>query len=80
MRSGPENGLVAHGSYVLGERALENRCPPLIIRGASGNRDAVIVRGAYDGPSAWVGNVILVATNNAVIADVTLDHCRYHGI
>src|SRR5512143_3841763 len=42
--------LLADGTYVLRAPALEIRCPGLIIRSASGNRDAVILRGPDEGP------------------------------
>jgi hypothetical protein len=72
--------LLADGSYVLGARGLEIHCPGLVIRSASGNRDAVILRGPDEGPRATVGNVIVVAANDVVIADLTIGYCRFHGI
>jgi hypothetical protein len=37
--------LLADGTYLLDVPALDIRCPVLVIRSASGNRDAVTVRG-----------------------------------
>lgn len=76
----PATLLLADGTYRLDVPALEIRCPGLVIRGASGNRDAVILRGPDEGPKAAVANVFLVSTNDVVIADITLGYCRYHGI
>jgi hypothetical protein len=72
--------LLEDGMYLLDVPALEIQCPGLVVRSASGNRDAVIVRGPDEGPQASVGNVFLVAANDVVIADLTLGWCRYHGI
>jgi len=52
----------------------------LVVRSASGSREAVVVRGPDEGPGATVGNVFLVGANDVVIADLTLGYCRYHGI
>ena len=72
--------LLADGTYLLDGPVLDIQGPGLVIRSASGNRDAVIVRGPDEGPQATVGNVFLVSANDVVIADVTLGYCRYHGI
>lgn len=72
--------LLADGTYKLDVPALEIRRSGLVIRSASGNRDAVIVRGPDEGPSASVANVFLIAANDVVIADLTLGCCRFHGI
>jgi hypothetical protein len=76
----PATLLLADGVYVLDVPALELACPGLVVRGASGNRDAVVVRGPDRGPMASVGNVFLVSAADVVIADLTLGHCRHHGI
>ena len=76
----PTTLLLADGDYVLDVPALELACTGLVVRGASGNRDAVVVRGPDRGPNAAVGNVFLVSAHDVVIADLTLGHCRYHGI
>lgn len=72
--------LLADGVYVLDVPALPMRCPGLVIRGARGDRDAVVVRGPDEGPRATVGNVFLVEANDVTIADLTLGYCRFHGI
>jgi hypothetical protein len=72
--------LLADGTYGLDGPTLEIQCPGLVVRSASGNRDAVIVRGPDEGPQASVADVFLVSANDVVIADLTLGHCRYHGI
>jgi hypothetical protein len=76
----PATVLLADGTYLLDVPALDIRCPDLVIRSDSGNRDAVILRGPDTGPQAAVANVFLVSANEVVIADVTLGYCRYHGI
>ncbi len=72
--------LLEDGTYVLDVPALEIQCPGLVIRSASGNREAVIVRGPDEGPKAVVANVFLVSANDVVIADLSLGYCRFHGI
>ncbi len=72
--------LLADGTYILDVLALDIQCPGLIIRGASGNRDAVILRGPDEGTNAAAANVFLVSANEVVIADLTLGYCRHHGI
>lgn len=72
--------LLADGTYLLDGATLEIQCPGLVIRSASGNRDAVLVRGPDEGPQAAVANVFLVSANDVAIADLTLGHCRHHGI
>lgn len=79
-RKTPGTLLLGDGTYVLDVPALDLRCPGLVIRSASGNRDAVVVRGPDEGPGAAVANVFLVAANDVVIADLTLGWCRFHGI
>ncbi len=76
----PSTVLLADGTYLLEGPALEVRCPGVVIRSASGNRDAVIVRGPDEGPQASVANVFTVSANDVVIADLTLGYCRHHGI
>ncbi len=76
----PATLLLANGTYWLDGAALDLQCPGLVIRGASGNRDAVVVRGPDEGPQASVANVFLVSADNVAIADLTLGYCRHHGI
>ena len=76
----PSTLLLADGTYLLDGPALDIQCPGLVIRSASGNRDAVIVRGPDAGPQATVANVFTVSANDVVIADLTLGYCRHHGI
>jgi hypothetical protein len=72
--------LLADGTYVLDVPALVIQCRGLVTRSASGKRDAVTVRGPDEGPDATVRNVFVVAVCDVVIADLTLGHCRHHGI
>jgi hypothetical protein len=72
--------LLEDGIYLLDVPALEIQCPGLVIRSASGIREAVVVRGPDEGTNAAVANVFLVSANDVAIADVTLGYCRYHGI
>ncbi len=76
----PTTILLEDGTYTLNVPALEILCPGMVIRSASGNRNAVIVRGPDEGTNAAVANVFLVSANDVVIADLTLGFCRYHGI
>lgn len=72
--------LLADGTYLLNAPGLDIQCPGLVICSASGNREAVVVRGPDEGPQATVGDVFLVSANDVVIADLTLGYCRFHGI
>lgn len=72
--------LLEDGTYVLDVPMLEIQCPGLVIRSASGQRENVILRGPDEGTKAAVANVFLISANDVVIADMTLGHCRYHGI
>jgi hypothetical protein len=72
--------LLEDGTYLLDVSALEARCPGLVIRSASGKRDAVILRGPDEGPQAAVATVFLVSANDVVNADLTLGYFHYHGI
>jgi Domain of unknown function (DUF4185)/Right handed beta helix region len=72
--------LLANGTYLLDVPALDIQCPGLVIRSATGNRDAVIVRGPDEGTNGAVGNVFLISANDVTIADLTLGYCRHHGV
>jgi hypothetical protein len=72
--------LLADGTYLLDVPALDIRCQGLVIRSATGNRDAVILRGPDEGTNAAAANIFLVSANDVVIADLTLGYCRHHGI
>jgi hypothetical protein len=76
----PSTILLADHTYNLAGLVLALRCPGLIVRGASGNRDAVVLRGPDEGPSANQAHIFLVEANDVTIADLTLGYCRYHGI
>lgn len=76
----PATVLLADGTYVLTAPLLHLDCPGLVIRGASGKREAVIVRGPDEGPDATASHIFLVSADNVVIADLTFGYCRYHGI
>jgi hypothetical protein len=72
--------LLDDGTYLLDLPALDIRFSGLVIRSATGNRDAVIVRGPNEGTNASAANVFLVSANDVVIADLTLGYCRHHGV
>jgi len=76
----PATILVADGEYVLDVQTLQLRCPGLIIRGASGNRDNVIIRGPDEGTNAALLHVFYVPTNDVTIADMSFGYCRWHGV
>ncbi len=72
--------LLENGAYVLDVPALEIQCPGLVVRSASGDREAVVVRGPDEGTNASVASVFLVSADGVTIADLTLGYCRHHGI
>ena len=72
--------LLEDGTYLLDVPAFDISCPGLVIRSANGHREAVILRGPDEGPTARVAGVFLVSANEVVIADLTLGYCRHHGI
>jgi len=76
----PATILVADGEYILNVPMLHVTCPGLVVRGASGDREAVVLRGPDEGPEAALAHVFLVGADDVVIADLTLGYCRYHGI
>jgi len=76
----PATILVSNGVYVLDVPTLNITCPGLVIRSATGNRDAVVIRGPDEGPTASLQNVFSVSATNVVIADLTFGYCRWHGI
>lgn len=76
----PATILVSDGTYVLDISMLHITCPGLIMRGAGGDRDAVVLRGPDEGPGAALHHVFLVSADNVVIADMTFGYCGYHGI
>lgn len=76
----PDTILLADGTYDLGSQLLHVYQDNLIVRSASGNRDAVVLRGPDEGPAAALSHVFLVSASNVTIADITLGYCRYHGI
>ena len=76
----PATILIADGTYVLDIPLLHIMCDRLIIRSQSGNREAVVIRGPDEGPSASATHVFLVPASYVTIADITFGYCRYHGI
>lgn len=76
----PATLLIADGTYVLDIPALHVTCPGLIVRGESGKRDQVTLRGPDEGPQATLQHVFLVSASNVTVADLTFGYCRYHGI
>jgi len=76
----PATILVSNGVYVLNSWALPITCDHVIVRGESGDRDAVTIRGPDEGPSAAVEHVFWVRGSDVTIADMTFGWCRYHGV
>lgn len=76
----PATILLANGTYVLDVAALQLACPGLIVRGASGDRDAVVVRGPDTGSGASVNHIFLISAHRVTIADLSLGACRNHGV
>jgi len=76
----PATILVSNGVYVLDTWALPITNEDTLIRSLSGDRDAVVLRGPDEGPSATLEHVFWVAADRVTIADLTFGWCRYHGI
>ena len=76
----PATILLADGTYTLDNSPLHITCDGLVIRGASGDRDKVIIRGPDEGPNATTPHIFLIPASDVVIADLTLGCCRFHGI
>ncbi len=76
----PATILVSNGTYVLDVPMLHLTCDRLIVRGVSGDRDAVILRGPDEGTSATLQHVFLIPASHVTIADLTFGWCLYHGI
>ena len=74
---GDKNILVQDGTYTLGS-ALVIRSDGVTVRGASGNRDAVILRGT--GMEGDVSHIFLVEADNFTARDMTLRDVYYHAI
>jgi hypothetical protein len=66
---------LADGVYALNGSLLHFVTPGVTLRSASGNRDAVILDGNYQG-----GNVILVQASNVTLADLTVQRAWFHPI
>lgn len=76
----PATILVSNGTYVLTDWALPMTCDRVIVRGLSGDRDAVVIRGPDEGTSASLQHVFWVTASQVTIADLTFGWCLYHGI
>lgn len=76
----PATILVSNGTYVLTDWALPMTCNRVIVRGLSGDRDAVVIRGPDEGTSASLEHVFWVVASHVTIADLTFGWCLYHGI
>jgi len=74
---GDKEILLENGIYTLGE-ALVIGANGITIRGISGNRSAVIVRG--NGMDGSVSHVFFVGGNNFTARDMTLRDVYYHAI
>lgn len=76
----PATILVSNGTYVLTTWALPITTDHVIIRSLSGDRDAVVIRGPDEGPSASLEHVFWIAASHVTISDLTFGWCRYHGV
>jgi len=76
----PATILLDDGTYTLDRTMFHIRCPGLVIRGESGDRDAVTIRGPDEGTAASAHHIFLLSADNVTIADLTLGYCRYHGV
>jgi hypothetical protein len=75
----PDTILLADGVYTISSN-LHVTGDSLLVRSESGDRDAVVIRGPDEGPSATLGNVFLVSADHFTLADVTVGWCRWHGV
>jgi len=75
--SGPKTILVADGVYTLSS-LLHVTGAGVTVRGASGNRDAVVIQG--DGMAGGVSHVFLVAADGFTLADVTIGRVANHAL
>src|SRR5438094_7084234 len=65
--------LLADGVYALApNQSLEVNTPRVTLRGASGNRDAVIIEGGY--------NNVSINTDDVTVANLTLRNPKFHNI
>jgi putative cell wall-binding protein/pectate lyase len=71
--------LVADGTYTLSDTLYVN-APDVTIRGASGNRSAVVIQGDAMSADASVKNLIRVADDDFRIEDLTLRRSGWHLI
>jgi hypothetical protein len=67
--------LVANGTYNLNGAYLRIDTPNVTLRGASGNRDAVVLDGNYQ-----TTEIIQVVSSNVTVADLTLREAYDHPI
>ncbi len=72
--------LIADGSYDMARLARQGRylwfgTPGVTLRSASGNRDAVVLDGAYEG-----AQIISIAASNVTVADLTIRRPRTHAV
>lgn len=76
---GMQTILLQDGDYLLSSnQGLTIRQPNVLIRSASGDREAVVVRG--QGMTGSVGYVFKIAADDVVIADITIGGVSYHPI
>src|SRR5215510_3060346 len=68
--------LLADGTYDLGQYAVQITVP-ITVRGASGNRDAVVIRGPGYGTPA---EGLMIHAANVTVADLTITGMRFHAI
>jgi hypothetical protein len=64
---------LADGTYVLDGDLLLFATPGVTLRSASGNPDAVVLDGGYQG-----GNLVAIVASNVTLADLTLRRSWYH--
>jgi hypothetical protein len=67
--------LVADGIYNLNGAYLRIDAPGVVLRSASGNREAVVLDGNYD-----TTEIIQIVASGVMVADLTLQEAYYHPI
>lgn len=75
---GPTTILLADGEYRL-DRMLDVQTPGTVIRGASGDRSKVVLRGAGM-TEGQVGVALSISASDVTIADLTIGYVGFHGV
>ena len=80
---GGDEIVIAPGTYILTSTALEINAPNIIVRGATGNRDDVVILGDAMTPGASIKYIFLIIdddTDNLTIKNLSLGRCGWHAI